>query len=85
MRILSVHNRYQIRGGEDESRQAEENLLREMGHEVTVYEEHNDRIAKMNQLQVASRTIWSQEAYQIIQRRLKEQPQDIVHVQNFSL
>ncbi|PMB50215.1 glycosyl transferase family 1 [Fischerella thermalis CCMEE 5205] len=83
MRILSVHNRYQIRGGEDESRQAEENLLREMGHEVTVYEEHNDRIAKMNQLQVASRTIWSQEAYQIIQRRLQEQPQDIVHVQNF--
>ncbi|OUL26027.1 glycosyl transferase family 1 [Nostoc sp. RF31YmG] len=83
MRILSVHNLYQIRGGEDESRQAEENMLREMGHEVTVYEEHNDRIAKMNQLQVASRTIWSQEAYQIIQRKLKEQPQDIVHVQNF--
>jgi glycosyltransferase involved in cell wall biosynthesis len=83
MRILSVHNRYQIRGGEDESRQAEENLLREMGHEVTVYEEHNDRIATMNQLQVASRTIWSQEAYQIIQRQLKKQPQDIVHVQNF--
>lgn len=83
MRILSIHNLYQIRGGEDESRQAEENLLREMGHEVTVYEEHNDRIAKMNQLQVASRTIWSQEAYQIIQSKLKQQPHDIVHVQNF--
>jgi glycosyltransferase involved in cell wall biosynthesis len=83
MRILSVHNLYQIRGGEDESRQAEENMLREMGHEVTVYEEHNDRIAKMNQLQVASRTIWSQEAYQIIQGQLKRQPHDIVHVQNF--
>ena len=27
MRILSVHNRYLIRGGEDESREAEENLL----------------------------------------------------------
>ena len=37
MRILSVHNRYQIRGGEDESRQSEENLLREMGHQVEVY------------------------------------------------
>ncbi|MBD2205062.1 glycosyltransferase [Calothrix sp. FACHB-1219] len=83
MRVLSVHNRYQIRGGEDESRQAEENMLREMGHQVTVYEEHNDRVAQMSQLQVASRTIWSSEAYQIVQSQLKQQPQDIVHVQNF--
>ncbi|MEM7555691.1 MAG: glycosyltransferase [Cyanobacteria bacterium P01_A01_bin.84] len=83
MRILSVHNRYQIRGGEDESRQAEENLLREMGHNVKVYEEHNDRIAKMSSLDLAIRTIWSQESHQIIQDKLKEQNSDIVHVQNF--
>ncbi|MCX7593399.1 MAG: glycosyltransferase [Fischerella sp.] len=83
MRILSVHNRYQIRGGEDESRQAEEGLLREMGHEVEVYEESNDRIATMNSLALASRTIWSQEAHQIIKQRLRKQTHDIVHVQNF--
>ncbi|NEU76743.1 glycosyltransferase family 4 protein [Hassallia byssoidea VB512170] len=83
MRILSVHNRYQIRGGEDESRQAEERLLREMGHEVEVYEEHNDKIATMSSLDVASRTIWSQEAHQIIRQQLKKQTHDIVHVQNF--
>ena len=83
MRILSVHNRYQIRGGEDESRQSEENLLREMGHQVEVYEEHNDRISTMNPLRVASKTIWSQESHQITKRRLKEQHHDIIHVQNF--
>ena len=83
MRILSVHNRYQIRGGEDESRQSEENLLREMGHEVEVYEEHNDRISTMNPLGVASKTIWSQESHQIVKQRLKEQTHDIIHVQNF--
>lgn len=83
MRILSVHNRYQIRGGEDESRQSEENLLREMGHQVEVYEEHNDRISTMNPLRVASKTIWSQESHKITKRRLKEQTHDIIHVQNF--
>lgn len=83
MRILSVHNCYQIRGGEDESRQAEERLLQEMGHQVEVYEEHNDRIATMSPLRAAFKTIWSQEAYQIIQRQLKKQTHDIVHVQNF--
>jgi glycosyltransferase involved in cell wall biosynthesis len=83
MRILSVHNRYQIRGGEDESRQSEENLLREMGHQVEVYEEHNDRISTMNPLRVASKTIWSQESHKITKRRLQQKTHDIIHVQNF--
>ncbi|BAZ11082.1 putative glycosyl transferase [Calothrix sp. NIES-4071] len=83
MRILSIHNCYQIRGGEDESRQAEERLLREMGHEVEVYEEHNDRIASMSSLRVASRTIWSQEAYQTVKKQLNKQTHDLIHVQNF--
>lgn len=83
MRILSVHNRYQIRGGEDESRQSEENLLREMGHQVEVYEEHNDRISTMNPLRVASKTIWSQESHKITKGRLQEKTHDIIHVQNF--
>ena len=83
MRILSVHNRYQIRGGEDESRQSEENLLREMGHQVEVYEEHNDRISTMNPLHVASKTIWSQESHKITKRRLQQKTHDIIHVQNF--
>jgi hypothetical protein len=68
MRILSIHNNYQIRGGEDESRQAEERLLQEMGHQVDVYEENNDRVATLNSAQLAIRTIWSTEAYQIVQR-----------------
>ncbi|BDA72011.1 probable glycosyl transferase [Rivularia sp. IAM M-261] len=83
MRILSIHNCYQIRGGEDESRQAEERLLREMGHEVEVYEEHNDRIATMNSIHVASRTIWSQEAYQTVKQQLNKHTHDLIHVQNF--
>ncbi len=83
MRVLSIHNRYQIRGGEDESREAEEKLLREMGNIVDVYEENNDRLATINSVEMALRTVWSKEAYQTVKQRLKKQPHDIVHVQNF--
>ncbi|OKH37916.1 glycosyl transferase family 1 [[Phormidium ambiguum] IAM M-71] len=83
MRILSVHNRYQIRGGEDESREAEERLLREMNHTVEVYEEDNERVASINPLQMAFRTVWSMDAYQTVKQRLASQPYDLIHVQNF--
>lgn len=83
MRILSVHSRYQIRGGEDECQEAEVSLLREMGHLVEVYEENNERVAMLGTLRIAFRTVWSEEAYQTVRRRLIEQPYDVVHVQNF--
>lgn len=82
MRILSVHNYYQIRGGEDESSESEQNLLREMGHSVEVYAENNDRIANINALQMAADTIWSQSAYQKV-KQLATQQCDLMHVQNF--
>lgn len=83
MHILSIHNNYQIRGGEDESRESEERLLREMGHQVDVYEEKNDRIAELNSAQLALRTIWSQESYQVVQYKLRQNRYDLIHVQNF--
>ncbi|WP_373528985.1 glycosyltransferase family 4 protein [Nostoc sp.] len=83
MRILSVHNRYQIRGGEDESREAEERLLQQMGHEVETYEENNDRIADLGAVRTAIKTVWSMEAYKTLRHQLKAQVYDLVHVQNF--
>lgn len=83
MRILSVHNTYQIRGGEDESRESEERLLRDYGHEVDVYEESNNSIGALNPAQVAVKTVWSQSAYRAISQRLAQKNYDIVHIQNF--
>ena len=88
MRVLSVHNRYQVRGGEDESREAEERLLRETGHRVDVYEEDNHRVAELGKVRVAARTIWSRQTYREVRRMLSEasaagQRVDVVHVQNF--
>lgn len=83
MKILSVHNRYQIRGGEDECHQAEIHLLHQRGHRVEVYEESNDRIAILSKGEAALRTLWSKEAYQTVRQRLQQQPCDIVHIHNF--
>ena len=88
MRLLSVHNRYQIRGGEDESREAEERLMRETGHRVDVYEEDNRRVAELGKARTALRTIWSRQTYREVRRMLSAaaaegQPVDVVHVQNF--
>ena len=83
MRILSVHNAYQIRGGEDESRDSEEAILREMGHQVDTYEETNNRLAEINPMKLAARTIWSDESYKIVEGLLSKAPYEAVHVQNF--
>ncbi len=83
MRILSIHNTYQIRGGEDESRESEERLMREYGHQVDTYEESNDQLAQMSALDTAIRTVWSRESYRKVKWRLAKEHHDIVHVQNF--
>lgn len=83
MRILSVHNRYQIRGGEDECSKAEEGLLGDMGHQVEVYEEHNEQVATLGKMRLASSTVWSMQTYQTVSSRLTVRTYDLVHVQNF--
>ncbi|ABW30500.1 glycosyltransferase family 4 protein [Acaryochloris marina] len=82
MRILSVHNYYKIRGGEDESCKSEKSLLREMGHLVDEYEKDNISIPSYRSWQLATQTIWSQESYQAVRQKLQHQPYDVVHVQN---
>ncbi|WP_315786713.1 glycosyltransferase family 4 protein [Fischerella sp. JS2] len=83
MHILTIHNYYQIRGGEDECHEAEVRLLRERGHHVEVHEENNDHMAALSNFSKVTKTIWSQETYQTLKHLLKEQPYDVVHVQNF--
>jgi glycosyltransferase involved in cell wall biosynthesis len=83
MKVLIAHNRYQQRGGEDESVGAEVALLKSRGHEVIEFVEDNERIARLSLPQVAFRTVWSQESYRQLRRRIRERRPDVVHVQNF--
>lgn len=82
MRILSVHNEYLIKGGEDESRKAEARILADNGHEITYYNEHNSKTSELSNLQLAARTIWSSDSYKHVQAILAEKKYDVVHVQN---
>jgi glycosyltransferase involved in cell wall biosynthesis len=66
LRILVVHNRYQIRAGEDESTDREIALLRAHGHEVVEYIEDNRRIERISAPHLALRTVWSRKSsYQL--------------------
>ena len=83
MRILAIHNYYQIRGGEDECYEAEMELLQKHGHLVDLYQEKNERVAALGKLRTAARTLWSRQSYQAVKQRLTAQAYDVVHVQNF--
>jgi glycosyltransferase involved in cell wall biosynthesis len=83
MRILSVHNAYQLRGGEDESRQLEEELLLRQGHHVEIYEEQNTKVAEILGIKLAARVVWSRTAYNTVTQKLNDQSCHLMHVQNF--
>ena len=82
MKVLVAHNFYQQPGGEDQCLAAEVAMLRAHGHEVTQYCVHNDLIAAMNRLQVASRTIWSQSAFHELRRLFRTHRPQIAHFHN---
>ena len=82
MKILMAHNRYQNRGGEDESFDSESRLLERYGHKVIRYIKHNDSISKDSIFKVAIRTLWSVEDYKSIRALIQREKPDLLHVQN---
>ena len=83
MNILTVHNRYKIRGGEDECYEEEVSLLRSHGHSLCCYEENNARLADLEPLKVAQLTVWSEETFSAIQAKLQLKDYNLIHVHNF--
>ena len=82
LKILLAHNYYQQPGGEDTAFESEANLLRERGHQVVEYIEHNDRIMKMNKVSVATQMLWSRDLYQKIFRLIEKEKPDLAHFYN---
>ena len=83
MRILTIHNYYQVRGGEDECHEIEVKLLREHGHHVDIYTENNEQVSAFNILSLAAKTVWSLKALNEVTQQLRLQLYDVVHVHNF--
>jgi len=84
MRVLQVHNYYQIPGGEDVVVEAEKLLLEEHEHCVRQFTRHNDTIKGLSQkIKVFFSTHYSARSRKEFSRELKSFSPDIVHIHNF--
>jgi glycosyltransferase involved in cell wall biosynthesis len=82
MKVLVVHCRYQLFGGEDICVAAERDLLLRHGVEVVEFLDDNARIEGMNPLRLAADTIWSRETRRKLARVLGKERPDVVHFHN---
>jgi hypothetical protein len=83
MRVLMLHNRYLVPGGEDQSTEAEAALLADSGCQVELLEQDNRHIAQLGKARTAVRTLWSSESFDQVRRALRNGHFDVLHVQNF--
>lgn len=83
MRVLFLHNKYLIPGGEDLSTQSEIDLLSANGHEADSIIVSNEDIKDVSNVQLVKNTIWSRASYNLVDKALKAKKYDLVHVQNF--
>ncbi len=83
MKILTVHNRYKHRGGEDEARESENALLKEKGHEIHEIIFDNAGISDFSALKVGAEAIWSQRSFRILRDFIRSWRPDLMDVHNF--
>jgi glycosyltransferase involved in cell wall biosynthesis len=84
MKILLVHNRYQIAGGEDTVVQAEKSMLETHGHEVALLESDNADISGgVGRLQAAMGAVYSRRGKRRVASELARFRPDVMHVHNF--
>jgi len=84
MKILIVHNKYKILGGEDIQMLEETELLRKNGNDVQMFQVSNDTIEDdQNSIKLALDTVWSKKYYKELLNKIKNEKFDIVHVHNF--
>ena len=82
LRVLAVHNRYQIRGGEDRVYEDEAAILEARGHAVERFEVTNDDVDGMGRAGLAMRTVWSADSRRAVGAAVRAHRADIVHVHN---
>lgn len=83
LRILLVHNRYKLRGGEDSVFEAERDMLIAAGHIIHVYEVTNNSIGESSsKLNLFLNTTWSKASYKKILAIIDEFKPDVVHCHN---
>jgi len=85
MKILLIHNEYQLAGGERSAVNAQIDLLKEHGHQLVYYSRNNKEIETYHFNQKAAffqNTIFSYRTVQEITRVIKEEKPDLAHIHN---
>jgi glycosyltransferase involved in cell wall biosynthesis len=84
VKVLLVHNRYRITGGEEEVYAREKELLVGNGHDVIEYIRDNAKIdeAKTGKIRTAVGTLWAADTYQALRSLLSQHHADIAHFHN---
>lgn len=84
LKVLLVHNYYQIAGGEDSVFRNEIQLLRDAGHTVITYTLSNDSIKGISSaIQVVLRMCFSFKSYSSMRKLIRREQPDVVHVHNY--
>jgi glycosyltransferase involved in cell wall biosynthesis len=85
MKVLRVHNHYREDGGESAAERAERELLARAGHEVVVYERHNDETLDerlFRKATLAPRTVWAWDTVRELRALLDRERPDVAHFTN---
>jgi glycosyltransferase involved in cell wall biosynthesis len=84
VRVLLLHNRYQLVGGEDAVVQAEKALLEQKGHQVSLLEISNDDITGVwEKANAAVSAIYSLASKRRVSAQITHFRPDLVHIHNF--
>ena len=86
MKVLVLHNKYRLYGGEDAVAEAETNLLRGRGIEVMRIDADNqvDPLVRVTgTLALGLRSHWSPSSYERVRQVCREFRPDVAHVHNF--
>ncbi len=82
MRILTVHNKYLFRGGEDTLREAEDALLESRGHFVDTYVKEHAELYTIGLFRTGLKAIWSEKAYSDVRKKVRDEKIDILYCHN---
>lgn len=84
LHILSLHNRYEYRGGEDVVFESEANLLRDRGCRVTqMVQDHRKADSALVKAGMAGDALWSFSWRRKVEKAIEDERPDLVHVHNF--
>lgn len=82
MRVLHVHNFYQLPGGEDQSFAHTGVMLENHGHEVIRFTLRNDSIVGVGKLTAVSKTVWNPAVHKELRRLIRKTCPDVAHFEN---